>query len=149
MQSGYPLSVTSAVNTTRSQGGGQPPNSTGKSAKLRDRWGTVWAAISTSRSSSTRRRSGSATFHARCPNVLGPGIQSWDIPVLKTTRIGEHVRFQLRDETFNIWNHPAFANPVTSFGTASFGRVNDIANRANPARQIQLGAKLLWQESRI
>ena len=34
MQSGYPLSVTSAVNTTRSQGGGQPPNSTGKSAKL-------------------------------------------------------------------------------------------------------------------
>ena len=69
--------------------------------------------------------------------------------MLKTTRIGEHVRFQLRGETFNIWNHPAFANPGTSFGTASFGRVNDIANRANPARQIQLGAKLLWQESRI
>ena len=58
--------------------------------------------------------------------------------------IGERFKFQLRGEAFNVWNHPAFATPGTSYGTSSFGRVNDVANRANPARRIQLGAKLLW-----
>jgi hypothetical protein len=29
-----------------------------------------------------------------------------------------------------------------SFGTASFGRIDAIANRANPARQIQLAGRL-------
>ena len=76
--------------------------------------------------------------------MLGPGLHNWDISVIKDTRLGEKVRLQVRCEAFNIWNHPAFGNPGTSFGNASFGRINDLANRANPARQIQLGARLAW-----
>jgi hypothetical protein len=144
LQTGYPLSITSNVNTTQSQGGGQRPNSTGKSAKLegrtQDRLNRYFDVTQFVNPAPFRFGNISRTL----PDVLGPGLHDWDISVLKTTRIREHFRFQLRGETFNIWNHPAFANPGTSFGAATFGRINDMANRANPARQIQLGAKLLW-----
>ena len=76
--------------------------------------------------------------------MLGPGLHNWDISAIKETQIGEYLRLQIRCEAFNIWNHPAFTNPGTSFGTASFGRINDMANRANPARQIQLAGRLVW-----
>ncbi len=144
LQTGFPLSVTSSVNTTQSQGGGQRPNSTGKSAKLEGpaegRLNRYFDITQLVNPAPFRFGNLSRTL----PDVLGPGLHDWDISLLKTTHIGEHLRIQLRGETFNIWNHPAFANPGTSFGTASFGRINDMANRANPARQIQLGAKLLW-----
>jgi hypothetical protein len=144
LQTGLPLSVTSNTNTSQSQGGGQRPNSTGKSAKLegriQDRLNRYFDVTQFVNAPAFRFGNLSRTL----PDVLGPGLHDWDVSLIKTTRIGEHLKFQLRLETFNIWNHPAFANPGTSFGTASFGRINDVANRANPARQIQLAAKLYW-----
>ena len=144
LQTGFPLSVTSNTNTTQSQGGGQRPNSTGKSAKLEgrteDRLNRYFDITQFVNPPAFQFGNLARTL----PDVLGPGLHDWSVSVLKTTRLGEHLRLQVRGESFNIWNHPAFANPGTSFGTASFGRINDVANRANPARQIQLGAKLLW-----
>jgi Carboxypeptidase regulatory-like domain len=144
MQTGYPLSITSNTNTTQSQGGGQRPNSTGKSAhkdgRIEDRLNRYFDITQFVNPPAFQFGNLSRTL----PDTLGPGLHDWSLSVLKTTRIGEHLRFQLRGEAFNVWNHPAFANPGASFGTASFGRINDVANRANPARQIQLGAKLLW-----
>ena len=67
-----------------------------------------------------------------------------DVSVVKTTRIGESMRLQIRVESFNALTHPAFGNPGTTLGNFSFGRVQSVAQRANPARQIMLGAKLLW-----
>ncbi|MFB3826797.1 MAG: carboxypeptidase regulatory-like domain-containing protein [Bryobacteraceae bacterium] len=144
MQTGFPLSVTSNTNTTQSQGGGQRPDSTGTSPKLE---GPVSGRLG--RYFDVKQFVNPAPYRfgnlARTlPDVLGPGLHDWSLSVLKTTRLGEKLRFELRGEAFNVWNHPAFANPGTSFGTASFGRINDVANRANPARQIQLGAKVLW-----
>jgi len=144
LQTGTPLSVTSAVNTTQSQGGGQRPNSTGASPKfegpVKDRMARYF---------DTSRFANPAPYQfgnlsRTLPDVLGPGLHNWDISVIKDTRIGERLRFQLRGEAFNIWNHPAFADPGVSFGTPSFGRINNIANRANPARQIQLAGRLAW-----
>ncbi|MGH9723190.1 MAG: TonB-dependent receptor domain-containing protein, partial [Bryobacteraceae bacterium] len=144
LQTGIPLAVTSSVNTTQSQGGGQRPNSTGGSARLegpvKDRLNFYF---------DTSRFVNPAAYQfgnlARTlPDVLGPGLHNWDISASKETRIGENLRFQLRCEAFNIWNHPAFGNPGTTFGTASFGRINEVANRANPARQIQLAGRLTW-----
>ena len=54
------------------------------------------------------------------------------------------MRLQIRVESFNALTHPAFGNPGTTLGNFSFGRVQSVAQRANPARQIMLGAKLLW-----
>ena len=78
------------------------------------------------------------------PDVRGPGLHNWDASVVKNTGLSEKLRLQFRCEIFNTWNHPAFANPGTSFGTGSFGRISDIAHRASPARQIMLAMKLLW-----
>ncbi|MGH9672842.1 MAG: carboxypeptidase regulatory-like domain-containing protein [Bryobacteraceae bacterium] len=144
LQTGIPLAVTSSVNTTQSQGGGQRPNSSGNSARLegpvKDRLGRYF-------DTSQFVPAPAYTFGniARTlPDVLGPGLHNWDISLIKDTLIGERLRFQLRCEAFNTWNHPAFGNPGVSFGTASFGRINEIANRANPARQIQLAGRFAW-----
>ena len=144
LQTGNVLAITSSVNTTQSQGGGQRPDSTGKSAKLD---GPVKHRLSQYFDTQQFMNPAPYTFGnvARTlPDVLGPGLHNWDISLIKDTRIGERLRFQFRTEAFNVWNHPAFGNPGTTFGMASFGRINEIANRANPARQIQLAGRLTW-----
>jgi hypothetical protein len=55
---------------------------------------------------------------------------------------------QLRAEVFNLFNHPNFANPNTTFvpnatganSSASFGTITSAQN----GRAIQLGAHLAW-----
>jgi hypothetical protein len=144
LQTGIPLAITSSVNTTQSQGGGQRPNSTGRSAKLE---GPVTDRLN--RYFDTAQFVNPAPYQfgnlpRTLPDVLGPGLHNWDVSLIKETSIGERLRFQLRCEAFNIWNHPAFGNPGLTFGTASFGRINEVANRANPARQIQLAGRIAW-----
>lgn len=144
LQTGSVLSVTSSVNTTQSQGGGQRPDSTGRSAKLegptKDRLGRY---LDTSQFTAAAPYQ-FGNLSRSLPDVLGPGLHNWDISVIKDTRLRENLRLQIRCEAFNIWNHPAFGNPGTSFGNASFGRINEMANRANPARQIQLAGRIAW-----
>ena len=144
LQGGQPLNVTSSVNATNSQGGGQRPNSTGRSAELA---GPVAKRVD--RYFDTLQFVDAPVFQfgnlARTlPDVRGPGLHNWDMSVVKNTGLREKLRLQFRCEIFNVWNHPAFANPGTSFGTGSFGRISDIAHRASPARQIMLAMKLLW-----
>jgi hypothetical protein len=144
LQTGNVLEIESSVNTTQSQGGGQRPNSTGKSAKLE---GPVKHRLNQYFDTLQFMNPAPYTFGnvARSlPDVLGPGLHNWDVSLIKDTSISERLRFQFRCEAFNVWNHPAFGNPGTTFGTASFGRINEIANRANPARQIQLAGRLTW-----
>ncbi|MEK7405535.1 MAG: TonB-dependent receptor [Acidobacteriota bacterium] len=143
-QGGGPLTVTSAVNNTNSFGGGQRPDSTGRSAKLS---GSVTERLN--RYFDTSQFVDARPFQfgnlARTlPDVRGPGLNNFDISVIKNTTIRESLRLQFRCEGFNVWNHPAFENPGTSFGTGSFGRINALAHRANPARQIMLAMKLVW-----
>jgi hypothetical protein len=142
--SGQPLAVTSNVNTTASLGGGQRPDSTGTSP-----------ALSGPNRSRLDRYFDTAQFRApapftfgnlarRLPDVRGPGLHNWDISIIKNVSITEKLRLQIRGEAFNALNLPAFDNPATSFGASTFGRVSAVQNRANPARQIMLGMKLLW-----
>jgi hypothetical protein len=144
LQTGIPLAVTSSVNTTQSQGGGQRPNSTGKSARLvgpvKDRLNRYFDTLQFANAAPYQFGNLARTL----PDVLGPGLHNWDLSLFKTTSITERVKFQLRCEAFNVWNHPAFGNPGLSFGTASFGRINEVANRANPARQFQLAGRMSW-----
>jgi len=143
-QGGQPLNITSSVNSTNSQGGGQRPNSTGRSAKLE---GSVSSRVD--RYFDTVQFVDAPAFQfgnvARTlADVRGPGVHNWDMSIVKNTGLSEKMRLQFRCEIFNAWNHPAFANPGTSLGAGSFGRISDIAHRASPARQIMLAMKLLW-----
>lgn len=141
---GQTLAITSNVNTTGSLGGGQRPDSTGvsaaKSGPNRERLDQYF-------DTSQFRFAPPFTFgnlSRRLPDVRGPGLHNWDLSLIKNTTIVEQVRLQFRFEAFNAWNLTAFGNPGTSLGSGSFGRISDVQNRANPARQLMLGLKLLW-----
>jgi hypothetical protein len=75
----------------------------------------------------------------------GPGINNWDMALLKNTAITESVNLQFRAEFFNVWNHTQFEGPngVTGFSggaptATSFGQVAG----ANAPRIGQLSLKL-------
>jgi len=74
-------------------------------------------------------------------NLRGPGINNFDASVLKTFRIRDRLRAQLRFEAFNVFNRAWFSSPGTSAGSTSFGVISSQANRP---RQLQVALKLLF-----
>ena len=76
--------------------------------------------------------------------IFGPGFKNVDFSMLKETKLGETRNLEFRAEFFNIFNHPAFAQPDTTFGTPSFGQIfNTLGSTlgAGTSRQIQLALK--------
>lgn len=59
----------------------------------------------------------------------GPGVNNWDMALLKTTQITERVNVQFRAEFFNIFNHAQFINP-SGGGLASFNC--PVSNQISP-----------------
>ena len=74
----------------------------------------------------------------RVGSLLGPGVQKWDIATMKNVNLGEHLRFQLRGEYFNAFNHTNFWSVDSSLEDGNFGQVTT----AHEPRIIQIGAKL-------
>ena len=75
--------------------------------------------------------------------IYGPNFRNVDFSMLKETKLGE-TRLEFRAEFFNIFNHPAFAQPDTTFGTPGFGKIfNTLGNTlgAGTSRQVQFGLK--------
>ena len=145
LQSGQILNITSSTNTTNSLGGGQRPNSTGKSAKLSP--ASTDAMLSRYFDTSVFTQPAPFTFGnlARTlPDVRGPGINNFDMSLVKGFPIRERLKAQFRFEFFNLWNRTQFANPGTSQGNAQFGVISNISNDANPARQVQLALKIVF-----
>ncbi len=70
----------------------------------------------------------------------GPGLNNFDMALLKTTRITESKELQLRLEAFNLFNHAQFQNPTGEINSSQFGLVTS----ARPGRILQLGAKFLF-----
>jgi hypothetical protein len=70
--------------------------------------------------------------------VRGPGIHKWDVSLFKNFNIRENVRFQLRWETFNVFNNANFEGVSSALGAGNFGQVTS----ARDPRTMQLGAKL-------
>ncbi|HEY1580201.1 MAG TPA: TonB-dependent receptor [Terracidiphilus sp.] len=72
--------------------------------------------------------------------LIGPGVQNWDLAAIKNTNLSEHIRFQLRAEFFNAWNHANFSGVDSTLEDGTFGQVNS----THEPRRIQLGAKLYF-----
>ncbi|MGC2673226.1 MAG: hypothetical protein WA299_15295, partial [Candidatus Acidiferrum sp.] len=108
---------------------------------------------------------GIGTFGTMGRNIFrDTGFHNVDLSITKNFKFGERVRAQFRVETFNIFNHPNFANPNGGTSTYGQGATADPSqpglfgcgcatpdNAAfNPvlgsgsARAIQLGLKLLF-----
>ncbi len=51
--------------------------------------------------------------------LVGPGFSDTDFSIEKNTTIFEGLKFQLRADAFDIFNHASFANPNTSIGVTT------------------------------
>ncbi len=76
----------------------------------------------------------------------GPGLNNWDMAILKTTNLTETKSLQIRIEAFNVFNHAQFQNPDGSInsGGPESGGLFGMVTSAYPARIVQLGAKFLF-----
>jgi hypothetical protein len=70
--------------------------------------------------------------------VIGPGIQRWDLSVLKEIKLPwESTGLQFRGEMINAFNHTNFNGLGTTFGSSTFGTVITV----HDPRIVQLGLK--------
>jgi hypothetical protein len=70
----------------------------------------------------------------------GPGLNNWNVALLKTTKITESKELQLRFEGFNVVNHAQFMNPTGEINSSTFG----VVTNARDPRILQVGAKFLF-----
>ena len=75
----------------------------------------------------------------------GPGTQVVSLSMFKAVAVTERVKFQIGASAANLFNHPNYAPPNTSFNTAAFGTIGGLqsADGAGP-RALQLGARLTF-----
>ena len=79
-------------------------------------------------------------FGAKRRFFYGPGMDNYDIALLKNVRLTESTSLQFRLEDFNIFNHAQFFGPQSvdgNIGSSSFGQVVS----ADSPHLVQLGAK--------
>lgn len=74
----------------------------------------------------------------------GPGYASVDLSLFKNFEVVEGVRVQFRAEAFNLFSRANLRlspnNASGNLASAQFGR----ASESHPAREIQLGLKVIW-----
>ena len=70
----------------------------------------------------------------------GPGLNNWDMALLKDFSFSESKRLEFRAEAFNAFNHAQFNNPSGLINSGSFGLVLS----ARDPRILQLALKLLF-----
>lgn len=140
IQSGTPLSINSASNTTGSFGAVQRPNSAGISSRTPGSDGERidhWFLASAFVDAPAYAFGNVGRF---LPDNRGPHLHNWDISALKLVAAGERFRVQFRAEFFNALNQVNFQPPATVFGQPQFGLIT----AAEPARIIQFGLKFYF-----
>lgn len=82
----------------------------------------------------------------------GPGLNNWDLALLKDTKFTESKSLEFRAEAFNIFNHAQFTNPDGNFsdGYPSFvngqnqGGTFGLVSGAHDPRILQIALKFLF-----
>jgi len=72
----------------------------------------------------------------------GPGINVTNLALMKELPINEKMRFELRLETYNTFNHVNFNAPNSNVSSSQFGRVTSDSNIG--PRLVQLGGKFYF-----
>ena len=70
----------------------------------------------------------------------GPGIENFDVALLKNLHLTESKSLQFRVEAFNAFNHAQFYGPAAVNGNISSADFGQVVSAA-PPRIVQLGAK--------
>ncbi|HEV2423209.1 MAG TPA: carboxypeptidase-like regulatory domain-containing protein [Terriglobia bacterium] len=75
----------------------------------------------------------------------GPGINNFDMALLKDIHFSESKYMELRFEAFNTFNHAQFGNPVADVNNPNFGRVQGTFTGSGIAeRVLQLSGKVYF-----
>jgi Carboxypeptidase regulatory-like domain len=80
---------------------------------------------------------------ARRRFFYGPGMNNFDIALLKNVRLTEAKSLQFRVEAFNLFNHAQFFGPQSVDGNIDSSTFGDVVSAASP-RLMQVGAKFLF-----
>lgn len=77
----------------------------------------------------------------------GPGLAQFDGSLIKKTKLGGSRELEFRTELFNLFNHPNFDQPYSTWsaGSASFGKIYNTINRTigtGTQRQLQFALKM-------
>ena len=62
--------------------------------------------------------------NARRAFFTGPGINDFDLALMKGFKVNERINFEFRVEFFNLFNHAQFMNPSGNINSSEFGFVN-------------------------
>ena len=84
--------------------------------------------------------------------LIGPGLATWDLSILKNTRLHESQHLQFRLEIFNLLNRANFNTPNLITHVLAPGSTTPVQSPAaglitstsTTSRQVQLGLKVLW-----
>jgi hypothetical protein len=145
-ESGTPLSFSTTPSNTNALGGGSRPNSTGVSG-ARDSHQNRDDMLSKFFDTSQYTRPDPYTFGnmgRRLNNVRGYPFNTLDLSLFWKTPIYERIVFNLGVEAFNALNRADFADPNTTLGNVSFGRISALKQEANPGRQLQISARITF-----
>jgi hypothetical protein len=72
-------------------------------------------------------------------SIEQPGINNWDMGIVKNTHLGERFNVQFRCEMFNAWNHTQFGAANLVMTNPNFGK---ITSALVAPRLVQLGLRL-------
>ncbi|MCL6567271.1 MAG: hypothetical protein K6U09_12735 [Acidobacteriia bacterium] len=138
--SARPLQFGVIQNTSFSFGGGQRPDSTGRSADIPKSERTLARWFDTTQFVLPQPYTFGNVGRLH-PTLRGDRFENIDFSIFKNIRLRERAQVQFRAEAFNLLNHPVFGDPNTTVGHISFGQV---LSQANAPRQVQFGLKLTF-----
>jgi hypothetical protein len=143
-RSGFPIAIAQSPNLNSTFGyAGQRPNATGvspiTSGSLESRLNDYinWNAFSLAPQFTFGNLS-------RYIPMRGPGMGNWDLSIFKSVTIRERFSVQFRAEALNAFNTPLFVGPSTTWTSSNASTFGQITSTDNPAREMQLGLRLIW-----
>jgi hypothetical protein len=86
-------------------------------------------------------------------SLIGPGFWNMDLSAIKRTKITERVGTEFRVESFNLFNHPNFAQPITPgflgavMTSSTFGTITGTrfpTGDSGSSRQMQFALKVIF-----
>src|SRR5262249_8901653 len=80
-------------------------------------------------------------FPSRLSGFRRQPLNLWDLSLIKNFSVTEKIRFQLRCEFLNAFNHPQFGDPETNPTSSNGGKVT---TQTNLPRNVQIGLKLIF-----
>jgi hypothetical protein len=146
LQSGFPIPITSSDDLELMESGAfmypGEPDRIAPLTRLDPRKGQNLAFDPASFQQPEVGRIGNSPRSVCC----GPGVNNWDVALMKSTAISERSKLQFRAEFFNLVNHAQFSkvDGNISDGDPANGGTFGKVLRAHDPRLIQFGLKLLF-----